>query len=111
MEEAKAAQAAAGTPLLVAFGGKYCKPCKEMAKTVFKDPAVDGLFRTMVLADLETQDGDDMDKNLAILDEIAGTDEVPYYVLYDRKGELKAKIKGKQSVGAFLNFLKQVEAD
>ena len=111
MEEAKAAQAAAGTPLLVAFGGKYCKPCKEMAKTVFKDPAVDGLFRTMVLADLETQDGDDMDKNLAILDEIAGTDDVPYYVLYDSKGEIKAKLKGKQSVGAFLNFLKQAEAD
>jgi thiol:disulfide interchange protein DsbD len=107
MEEAKAAQKENPRTLFVAFGGKYCKPCKEMAKTVFKDPAVEAIFKGFILAELETQDGDDMDQNLALLDEIAGSDEVPFYVLFDTEGQVVTKLKGRKSVGAFVNFLNQ----
>ena len=48
-----------------------------------------------------------MDANLEILEKIADTSDVPYYVVYGKDGQIRAQLKGKQTVGVFINFLTQ----
>ncbi len=107
LTEARKHQQQNTTSLMVAFGGKYCKPCKEMEKTVFKEPEVMRLFGQFTLAELETQDGEGMDENLALLEKIAGMSDVPYYAVFDARGDVIAKLKGKQPQETFVAFLKE----
>ncbi|MBR58377.1 MAG: hypothetical protein CMH54_10195 [Myxococcales bacterium] len=107
---ARDAQKRDTTALFVAFGGKYCKPCKEMAKTVFKESEVMRLFGQFTLADLETQEGEGMEENLALLEEVTGMSDVPYYAVFDNNGAVIAKLKGKQPVDTFVAFLKEAGA-
>ena len=48
-----------------------------------------------------------MEENLALLEKIAGMSDVPYYVVYDERGEIIAQLKGKQPQETFVAFLKE----
>jgi thioredoxin-related protein len=114
-KEALAKNAKDGKPILLEFHAKWCIPCLEMEKTVFKNSAIIKELRASfhfvrIDADSEQElfcEGE----NLLVLDcmllwEVEG---IPAFAILDKEGKLSHIANGQFDAPEFLNFLKAVK--
>ncbi|MDR2554460.1 MAG: thioredoxin family protein [Fibromonadaceae bacterium] len=104
-----------GKPILVEFYAKWCPPCLEMEKTVFKDPAVKKELSNFHFIRIDTDknepffcEGQTLRTSDCIrLWEVEG---LPAFGIMDINGRLKYLTVGSFEKSTFLVFLKAVRA-
>ena len=106
----------ANKPVLVEFYAKWCIPCLEMEKTVFKDPAVKKeLKNNFNFVRLDTDKNEEIfceGETLPITDCMAlwDLDGIPAFAILDKEGKLSHITIGEFDKDSFLLFLKAVKA-
>jgi thiol:disulfide interchange protein DsbD len=79
LENAVAAAAAAGKPVMLDFFADWCVSCKEMEKYTFPDPGVQSALANAVLLQADVTANDDADKALMNRFEIFGPPTIAFY--------------------------------
>ncbi len=94
-----------GKPLFAEFTGLTCTNCMANRGTILVDPRVRKLLERYVVAELWTDRDRPMDReNRRTLDEKFGP-ALPLYVIFTAEGKEIARIGGRPSTEAFLEFL------
>ncbi|UCH19835.1 MAG: DUF3187 family protein [Deltaproteobacteria bacterium] len=99
--QALAASKRSGKPLVIAFRAAWCPFCREMKKTVLKDPDIVKLAREFEWVAIDI----DRDVSLAHSYEVTA---VPQFQIFDKDGHLRAKLIGKYEPSAFHDHLSTV---
>jgi len=104
-----------GKPILIEFYAKWCLPCFEMEKTVFKDPAVIKELSNFYFVRVDTEKKEELfceGQTLPIADciELWEIDGLPAFAILDINGSLKYLSIGAFEKSTFLVFLKAIRA-
>ncbi|MDR0516420.1 MAG: thioredoxin family protein [Fibromonadaceae bacterium] len=116
-KEAAKRNAKDGKPILLEFYAKWCIPCLEMEKTVFKDVAVQKELRTnfhFVRIDTEKDQGIFCEgQNLKIYDcmTLWEIDGIPAFAFVNKDGQVLHTTTGDYGTEEFLLLLRAVKAD
>jgi len=101
-------------PTLVEFYAKWCIPCLEMEKTIFKDPAVKKeLKNNFNFIRLDTEKNEEIfceGEKLPVLAcmELWDVYGLPAFAILDKDGSLRHITIGEFDKEGFLNFLKAI---
>ncbi len=95
-------------PLLVNFTGHTCVNCRLMEEKVFRQPAVAAELENVIEARLHTDGRRNLDRILALQNELTGVTANPFYVMVDPKsGQVVARFAGAtRDEQAFIDFLR-----
>jgi len=104
-----------GKPILLEFYAKWCLPCVEMEKNVFKDPAVKKELGNFHLVRVDTEKKEELfcaGETLPIADclQLWEIDGLPAFAIMDINGNLKYLTVGAFEKSTFLVFLKAIRA-
>jgi thiol:disulfide interchange protein DsbD len=112
-EEGLAKAKAENKPLLVNFTGVTCTNCRQNEQNVFPRPEVQEEFRNFVLVELYTDklandaQEAESERNKQLQQKLAGTIELPLYIVMTPDGKVIKKTGGLQQVEPFVAFLKE----
>jgi len=101
-------------PTLVEFYAKWCIPCLQMEKTVFKDPAVKKyLKQNFNFVRFDTDKNENVfceGETLPVLAcmELWDVSGLPAFAILDKDGSLRHITVGEFGKEEFLNFLKAI---
>ncbi|MFN7964702.1 MAG: cytochrome c biogenesis protein CcdA [Acidobacteriota bacterium] len=95
-------------PLLVNLTGHTCVNCRLMEEKVFRQPAVAAELENVIEARLHTDGRRNLDRILALQNELTGVTANPFYVMVDPKsGQVVARFAGAtRDEQAFIDFLR-----
>ncbi len=102
LKEARAAQ----KPVLIDFSASWCMPCREMARTTFRDPAVIEAAAHFVRLQADITEHSTRNAQLAMLYEVRG---VPTTVFIDKHGRILKREVGYLNSRRFLRDLREVD--
>ncbi|HVA84140.1 MAG TPA: cytochrome c biogenesis protein CcdA [Candidatus Binataceae bacterium] len=97
---------AANKPVLIDFSATWCVPCREMARTTFRDPAVIQAASHFVRLQADITERDDHNTELAMQYAIRG---VPTTVFIDKHGRILKREVGYVDSDRFLRDLREVD--
>jgi thiol:disulfide interchange protein DsbD len=97
---------AANKPVLIDFSATWCVPCREMARTTFRDPAVIEAASHFVRLQADITERDDHNTELAMQYAIRG---VPTTVFIDKHGRILKREVGYVGSDRFLRDLREVD--
>jgi thioredoxin:protein disulfide reductase len=97
---------AANKPVLIDFSADWCVPCREMARTTFRDPAVIEAASHFVRLRADITERDDHNSQLAMQYAIRG---VPTTVFIDKHGRILKREVGYVGSDRFLRDLREVD--
>lgn len=97
---------AANKPVLIDFSADWCVPCREMARTTFRDPAVIEAASHFVRLQADITERDDHSSQLASQYAIRG---VPTTVFIDKHGRILKREVGYVDSDRFLRDLREVD--
>ena len=106
---------ASDKPTLVEFYAKWCIPCLEMEKTVFKDPAIKKYLRqNFNFIRFDTDKNENVfceGETLPVLAcmELWDVNGLPAFAILDKNGSLRHITVGEFDKEGFLNFLKAIK--
>jgi thiol:disulfide interchange protein len=101
-------------PILIEFYAKWCLPCLEMEKTIFKDPTViKELNNNFYFVRIDTEKNEEIfceGETLPTADciEFWEIEGLPAFAVLDANGGLKHLTIGFFEKNAFLNFLRAI---
>jgi len=104
-----------GRPILIEFYAKWCLPCLEMEKTVFKDAEVIKELSNFYFVRVDTEKKEKLfceGQTLSTADciELWEIDGLPAFAILDINGSLKYLSIGTFEKSTFLVFLKAIRA-
>jgi thiol:disulfide interchange protein len=104
-----------GKPILIEFYAKWCLPCLEMEKTVFKDPTVIKELKSFYFVRIDTEKDEEIfcEGETLLTADCIGLWEIeglPAFAILDTNGSLKHLTVGTFEKNVFLTFLKAIKA-
>jgi len=102
LKQARAAQ----KPVLIDFSATWCMPCREMARTTFRDPAVIEAASHFVRLQADITEHSTRNAQLAMMYEVRG---VPTTVFIDKHGRIFKREVGYLNSSRFLSDLREVD--
>jgi thioredoxin:protein disulfide reductase len=97
---------AANKPVVIDFSASWCVPCREMARTTFRDPAVIDEASHFVRLQADITDRNNRNSRLALQYEVRG---VPTTVFIDKHGRILKREVGYLNSRRFLSDLREVD--
>jgi thioredoxin:protein disulfide reductase len=97
---------AANKPVLIDFSADWCVPCREMARTTFRNPAVIQAASHFVRLQADITNRNSRNSELAMRYEVRG---VPTTVFIDKHGRILKREVGYVNSSRFLSDLREVD--
>jgi thioredoxin:protein disulfide reductase len=97
---------AANKPVVIDFSADWCVPCREMARTTFRDPAVVGAASHFLRLQADITERNGPNSELAMRYAIRG---VPTTIFIDKHGRILKREVGYLNSRRFLNDLREVD--